>query len=62
MPPPVAQAKGASGRAGLPFGYRLERDAILLVVRRRDGSFVAAFPARDADPFEVEAAVWEDAE
>jgi hypothetical protein len=46
---------------GLPFGYYLERDADLLILRRSDGSFVAAYSVRSADPFEVEWAVWEDA-
>ena len=46
----------------LPFGYYLERDADLLVVRRSDGSFVAAFNVRGANRFEVELAVWEDAD
>jgi len=49
-------------RHGLPFGYRLEHDAELLVLRRPDRSFVAAFGGRGADPFEIEAAVWEDAD
>jgi len=31
-------------------------------VLRPDRSFVAAFGAAGADPFEVEAAVWEDAD
>jgi hypothetical protein len=46
----------------LPFGYHLERDADLLIMRRSDGSFVAAFSAVDVDPFEVELTVWEDAD
>jgi hypothetical protein len=46
----------------LPFGYYLECDANLLLVRRPDGSFVAAFNAVGADLFEVELAVWEDAD
>jgi hypothetical protein len=45
----------------LPFGYYLERDADLLVVRRSDGSFVAAFTVGSVSLFEVELAVWEDA-
>jgi hypothetical protein len=49
-------------RFWLPFGYHLERDADLLVLRRFDGSFVAAFSAVGADPFEVELALWEDAD
>jgi hypothetical protein len=48
--------------AWLPFGYYLEYDADLLIMRRSDGSFVAAFNAVGADPFEVELAVWEDAD
>ena len=46
----------------LPFGYCLEYDADLLIIRRSDGSFVAAFEAVDADLFEIELAVWEDAD
>lgn len=45
----------------LPFGYYLERDADLLILHRPDGTFLAAFSARGADIFEVEATVWEDA-
>lgn len=33
-----------------------------MILRRPDGSFVAAFAADEADPFEVELAVWEDAD
>ncbi len=48
---------------GLPFGYHLQRDDDdLLILRRADGSDVAAFGAVDVDPFEVEFAVWEDAD
>ena len=47
---------------GMPFGYRLALDADLLVVIRPDGSPVAAFSALGADPLEVEAAAWEDAD
>lgn len=46
----------------LPFGYYLERDADMLILRRPDCSFVAAFSEGSADPFEVEATVWEDAD
>ena len=46
----------------LPFGYYLERDAELLVLRRSDGSFVAAFNVGGVNLFEVELAVWEDAD
>ena len=63
LPTPV-QRGNADGRRGpgLPFGYRVEHRADSLVVLRPDRSFVAAFGARGADPFEVEAAVWEDAD
>ena len=53
---------------GLPFGYRLERDdvllilLILLILGRADGSEVALFDAVGLDPFEVMLAVWEDAD
>jgi len=46
----------------LPFGYYLERDPGLLILRRSDSSFVAAFTAMDVDFFEVELTVWEDAD
>ena len=46
----------------LPFGYYLERDADLLILRRPDCSVVAALSAVGADPFEVELALWEDAD
>ena len=47
---------------GLPFGYYLERDANLLILRRADGSDVASFRNVGLDLFEVELAVWEDAD
>ncbi len=46
----------------LPFGYYLERDAELLILRRSDSSFVASFSARRADLFEIELRAWEDAD
>jgi hypothetical protein len=46
----------------LPFGYYLERDADLLILRRPDRSVVAAYGALGVDLFEVELAVWEDAD
>ena len=46
----------------LPFGYYLQYDADLLIVRRSDGDFVVAFNVRNVDLFEVEWAVWEDAD
>jgi hypothetical protein len=42
----------------LPFGYHLERDTDLLILRRSDGTFVAAFSAVGTDLFEVELTVW----
>jgi hypothetical protein len=46
----------------VPFGYYLQPDADLLMLLRPDCSVVAAFSAMGADPFKVEAAVWEDAD
>ena len=46
----------------LPFGYYLECDADLLVLRRPDGTFVAVFNLRGVDLFEVELMAWEDAD
>ena len=46
----------------LPFGYYLERDEDLLILRRSDNSLVAAFSAEGVDLFEVELAVWADAD
>jgi hypothetical protein len=46
----------------MPFGYYLERDADLLMLRRSDGSLVAAISALGVDLFEVELMVWEDAD
>jgi hypothetical protein len=46
----------------LPFGYYVERDGTLLILRRSEGSFVAAFKARGVDLFEVEFTLWEDAD
>ncbi len=47
-------------RTKLPFGYHVEHDADPLILLRPDCSFVAAFSATGADPFEVETAVGED--
>ena len=60
----LAESKNTDGQEGhgLPFGYLLEHGADLLVLRRPDRSFVAAFSGRGADPFEIQAAVWEDAD
>ena len=46
----------------LPFGYYLERNADLLILRRSDDSLVAAFNSEGVDLFEVELAVWADAD
>ena len=46
----------------LPFGYYVEREPDLLLLRRPDGTLVAAFSARGVDPLEVELTVWEDAD
>jgi hypothetical protein len=46
----------------LPFGYYLEFSGKLLILRRSEGTFVAAFSTRGVDPFEVEFTVWEDAD
>ena len=53
---------GGYDKLGLPFGYHLERDDDLLILRRADGSRAAAFGTVGLDLFEVELAVWEDAE
>jgi hypothetical protein len=53
---------GGQDGLGLPFGYHLERGDDLLILRRADGSEVAAFGAVGLDLFEVEVAVWEDAD
>jgi hypothetical protein len=42
----------------LPFGYYLELDADLLILRRSEGTFVAAFSTRSVDLFEVELMAW----
>ena len=49
-------------RDGLPFGYHLQRDEDVLILRRADGSDVATYGAVELDFFEVELAVWEDAD
>ena len=50
------------GEKHLPPGYRLRGDPDILFLLRPDGSVVAAFSARAADPVEVFAAAWEDCE
>ncbi len=44
----------------LPPSYTLERDPDLLVLRRPNGSMVAAFSAFGVDPREIEREAWED--
>jgi hypothetical protein len=46
----------------LPLDYHLERNEDLLILRRSDSSFVAAFSPRGVDLSEVELTVWEDAD
>lgn len=41
------------GRYNLPPGYYLDLGAEILILRREDGSVVAAFSARGASPKEV---------
>lgn len=53
---------GGYDRLGLPFGYHLKRRDDLLILHRADGSDVATFGAVELDLFEVELAVWEDAD
>ncbi len=45
----------------LPPGYQLELDPDMLVLRRPDGSTVAAFSSRGVMIEQVEATAWEDA-
>ncbi len=46
----------------MPFGYYLHPDTDLLNLLRPDCSLVAALSAMGADPLELEAMVWEDAD
>jgi hypothetical protein len=47
---------------GLPSGYWIEHDATMTLLHRPDGSLVAAYNPMGADPAEIAAAAWEDAE
>lgn len=47
---------------GLPPGYWLEHDADLIFLRRPDGGMVATFSVMGADPVEIAATAWEEAE
>ena len=42
-----------AGKMTLPPGYALEHGANVLLLRRKDGSVVATFSARNAAPSEV---------
>jgi hypothetical protein len=42
-----------AGKIPLPPGYGLEHGANVLLLRRRDGSVVATFSARDVAPAKV---------
>ena len=46
----------------LPFGYYLERHADLLILRRADGTDVTVYDPVRVDFFDMELAVWEDAD
>ena len=59
--PTGRKARDDHKESWLPFGYNLQYDADLLIVRRSDGTFVTAFNASKVDLFEVEWAIWEDA-
>jgi hypothetical protein len=60
----LVEHESIGGRSGFwsPFGYYLEREADLLILRRSDNSLVAEFSAEGVDLFEVEFAVWADAD
>jgi hypothetical protein len=60
----LVEPENIGGQIGLwlPFGYYLERDADLLILRRSDNSLVAEFSAEGVDLFEVELADWADAD
>jgi hypothetical protein len=49
-----------AGKLALPRGYGLEYGADVLLLRRRDGSVVAAFSARGATPAGVVRTAQED--
>ena len=56
------QHRDEHGGFVLPFGYYLQRDKDVLTLYRADGSDVATFGVVDLDRFDVEFAVWEDAD
>ena len=59
---PQSEARGAQGPEGLPkFDYYLdESDPDIVVLRRQDGTFVAAFSAQGVTREGIEEAVKED--
>ena len=48
------------GELPLPPGYTIEHGADVLLLRREEGSVVAAFSARGATSKEVERTAWDD--
>jgi hypothetical protein len=59
-PPVVAAPQTPGSPAWLPQGYRLEYEPDVLILRREDGSFVAAFSSQGATGEAVVGAVEED--
>ena len=51
---PTALTAYLAGEMALPPGYGLEHGANVLLLRRKDGSVVATFYARDVAPAKVE--------
>ncbi len=56
----TAWAAHQAGKLPLPPGYELEHDADVLLLRRDDGTAVAAFSTRGVAPAEVTRAAEED--
>ena len=56
----AAWAAFRAGKMTLPPGYEVEYDADVLLLRRADGSTVAAFSARGVSPSEVTRVAEED--
>jgi hypothetical protein len=59
-PKMTAEAAHQAGILPLPPGYELQLGAAVLLLRRDDGSVVAAFSARGATPAEVARTAEED--
>jgi hypothetical protein len=49
-----------AGKLPLPPGYRLEVDADMMLLRRKDGTLVAAFSVAGTTPSEVAKTAWND--